>query len=99
MLRTLSAGLFALILLGSAAAPAEAQSACGERTEILAALESAHGEAPRAIGRSTNGGLLEVLVSPSGGWTILVTTPNGPTCILASGESWESNLTISGQAV
>ena len=34
------------------------------------------------------GSLLEVLTSPAGSWTIIVTVPGGPTCLVSSGEGW-----------
>ena len=68
--------------------PAEAETArpvCGERTEILKRLEQRHDEKPQALGLSADGGVLEILVSPEGGWTILVTYPKRPTCVVAVG--------------
>ncbi len=32
------------------------------------------------------------MVSPSGGWTILVTYPKRPSCVVATGEGWENLL-------
>ncbi len=90
----------ASILAGFAPSLAQAQSQfCGERTQLLENLERTYGETPRAIGLSQDGGLLEILVSPAGGWTILVTYPNKPSCVVATGESWESRIAISGEPV
>ena len=69
---------------------AEAARLCGERDEILKRLEQRHDETPQALGLSSDGGVLEVLVSPSGGWTILVTYPKRPTCVVAVGEAWQA---------
>jgi hypothetical protein len=69
--------------------PAEAAKLCGDRDEILQRLEQRHEETPQALGLSSDGGVLEVLVSPSGGWTILVTYPKRPTCVVAVGEAWQ----------
>lgn len=80
-------------VLGIAAAlspSAEAARVCGDREEILKRLEQRHEETPRALGLSSDGGVLEVLVSPSGGWTILVTYPKRPTCVVAVGEAWQA---------
>jgi len=82
----------ALLLLGGAAlgGPAEAAArACGDRATILKTLEQRHEEMPSASGVSADGAVLEVLVSPDGGWTILVTYPKRPTCVLAVGEDWQ----------
>ncbi len=70
--------------------PASAQSACGDRTDILDELARLHSERPQAIGLSADGKVIEVLVSPSGSWSILVNHPNRQTCVVAIGESWWS---------
>jgi hypothetical protein len=69
--------------------PAAAAKVCGDRGAILKRLEQRHEETPQALGLSADGGVLEVLVSPDGGWTILVTYPKRPTCIVAVGEAWQ----------
>ena len=69
--------------------PAEAAKVCGDRDQILKRLEQRHEETPQALGLSSDGGVREVLVSPSGGWTILVTDPKRPTCGVAVGEAWQ----------
>jgi hypothetical protein len=70
--------------------PAEAARLCGDRDQILKRLEQRHEETPQALGLSSDGGVLEVLVSPSGGWTILVTYPKRRTCVVAVGEAWQA---------
>jgi hypothetical protein len=77
--------------------PAEAARLCGDRDEILKRLEQRHDETPQALGLSSDGGVLEVLVSPSGGWTILVTYPKRPTCVVAVGEAWQSLQLTAGE--
>ncbi len=76
---------------------AQAQPTCGDRTEILEALEHKHKETVHAIGIAQDGGFLEVLVSPTGGWTILVTHPKRPTCVVAAGKDWSSRFLKVGQ--
>ncbi len=41
------------------------------------------------MGVTDSGQLLEVLVSRKGTWTMLVTQPHGPSCIVATGQGWE----------
>jgi hypothetical protein len=98
---------FALALLGSGlfSAPAAAAPLCGDRDQILEQLAQLHHEKPSALGLSADGGVLEILVSPEGGWTILVTYPkrsletqdrprrsvrSSETCVVAVGEAWEA---------
>jgi hypothetical protein len=81
---------FALLCGSVVSQPAEAAPRlCGERDQILKRLEQAHQETPQAIGLAGDGGVLEVLVSPDGGWTMLVTYPKRPTCVVAAGAAWE----------
>ncbi len=92
---------FSLVIAGMlwiAAAPqADAQTVCGERGEILDRLAQEFAETPQAVGLSEDGALVEVVVSPSGGWTILVTYPRRPTCVVATGENWEALTIPAGQ--
>jgi hypothetical protein len=95
--------LAALVLvcgsLGSALVSGPAQAApklCGDRHQILERLEQAHEETPQALGLSGDGGVIEVLVSPEGGWTMLITYPRRPTCVVATGEAWQM-LQFAGQ--
>ena len=66
-----------------------AETVCGEREKFIDHLSTSYNEAPRAIGLASNGNVLEVLVSAGGTWTIIVTRPNGMSCVVASGEAWE----------
>jgi len=92
----------AAIALGGAALmspPAAAANVCGERGAILKRLEQRHEETPQALGLSADGGVLEVLVAPDGGWTILVTYPKRPTCVVAVGEAWQTLQLTGGEGV
>lgn len=65
------------------------QSLCDVRDSILAALAARYREAPAALGVTSGGILIEVLTSEEGKtWTIIVTHPNGVTCLVFSGEGW-----------
>ena len=65
--------------------------ACGERDEMLGHLSGKYDEEPVAMGLATNGSLVEVLASSaSGSFTIVYTTPDGLTCMVAAGSNWET---------
>lgn len=70
--------------------PPPGQMVCGERQHLVSHLGRAYSEAPSNLGLAATGDLLEVLTSESGTWTILITQPNGVTCVVAAGESWET---------
>ncbi len=69
--------------------PAMAQVVCSERGKFLERLASGYEEMPVAMGLASNGSVVEVLASDGGSWTIIVTTPTGRSCVVASGEAWE----------
>ncbi|TMJ38121.1 MAG: hypothetical protein E6G89_12830 [Alphaproteobacteria bacterium] len=75
-----------LILLPTIAA---AQLPCAARDEIVSEITQHFKEAPEATGVTPQGMLLEVFVSEARSWTILLTTPQGVSCIVAVGENWE----------
>ncbi len=64
--------------------------ACAERAEIMKRLGARYLEQPVAAGVANNGGLLEVLSSKDGStWSIIVTMPDGRSCMFAVGQNWE----------
>jgi len=68
-------------------------SNCGQRATVLNYLSAKYSEKPIAMGIAANGGLIEVLTSKDGTtFTIIVTMPEGDTCMVAAGQGWE-NLT------
>ncbi|MCF8466780.1 MAG: hypothetical protein K9G33_05215 [Sneathiella sp.] len=80
---------FAVTLVSFQVTDASAQSVCFERTALIKHLSGKFEEAPVAAGLAANGSVLEVFTSPDGlTWTIVLTQPNGATCVMASGESW-----------
>jgi len=71
-------------------APGQAQQ-CDERTKVIGHLASKYREAPVAIGVTSAGGLVEVLSTGDGNtWTIIVSNPNGVSCLIAAGEGWRA---------
>lgn len=85
----LSMAALALALALASAAQAE-PVACGKRGDLLAHFQQSYHEVPNVIGLTTDGRLLEVVVGPSGSWTMLVTAPGGPACVIATGEDWQN---------
>jgi hypothetical protein len=63
---------------------------CADREQVVSQLEQRFEEARRAFGLSASGELLEIFASPSGTWSVLLTAPSGPTCLVASGSEWNS---------
>jgi hypothetical protein len=69
---------------------ASAQQVCGKRADFVTRLDATFKERPAGVGLVNNGTVIEVLTSQKGSWTILMTRTNGVSCVVASGEAWES---------
>ena len=78
------------LLVGSLPGESSAQMACGKRADFLAQFAKLYDELPSAIGITDQGALLDLLVSASGTWTMMLTVPGGLTCIVATGQQWET---------
>jgi hypothetical protein len=68
---------------------AAAELPCAARDEIVDEITQRFKEVPEATGVTPQGMLLEVFVSETRSWTVLITTPQGVACIAAVGENWE----------
>jgi len=96
--------ILALLAFGSLKPnPAAAQAAphlCTERDALLSKLENKYGEVPVAIGVA-DGRLVELLTAKDGiTWTIILTSPKGVSCLIASGDGWRPLAPVStGPAV
>jgi hypothetical protein len=86
-------GLLAVGILPLGSGPALAQGAppiCKARDGLLTQLEQKYGEVPVAIGVA-DGALVELLTAKDGmTWTIILTSPKGMSCLIASGEGWQT---------
>ena len=84
-----SGSVLAVAMATTFTLPAAAQSPqCAAREAIIDRLATKYEEHPVSLGITATGSLLEVLASPSGSWTIIVSVPGGPTCLVSSGEGW-----------
>lgn len=88
---------FLALSLGVAATLAVTGSAtaqnrnCAERDMVVDRLADGFGESRQSIGIGANNSVIEVFASlETGTWTITVTMPNGVTCLVASGQSYEA---------
>lgn len=86
--------LAALVLLGlilaAAAQSKEARAPpCAERGHVIEHLRDLFGE--RALGRglADEGVIFELYAGNAGSWTLFITTPQGKSCFVASGQAWE----------
>jgi len=82
-------------LLCAATTPALADGppyqACGQRDAVVERLRTGYGEERTGAGLNSSRGIIEVYASQrTGTWTILLTLPDGRSCLIAAGESWQA---------
>lgn len=93
MKRTILMGALAVAALGATVTSAAAQATrnCGEREAVVQRLADGYGETRQSIGIGANNSVVEVFASTeSGTWTITVTAAGGLTCLVASGQAFET---------
>ncbi len=77
------------------AAPQPAAAAprtCAAHTQVVERLAERYGETLQSMGMHSSEGLLEIYASEATGtWTILVTSPDGTSCLIAAGQMWEAD--------
>ncbi len=80
----------AALLLGPFSGLAQSQQ-CARRANVIGHLAKQYKEAPVAIGVTSTGSLVEVLSTGDGTtWTIILSNPNGTSCLIAAGEDWRT---------
>lgn len=92
-LTTVLVGMLSLTSPASAQPPPQTAltPACHSHADLTEMLHQKYAERPSALGVQANGHLVEIFVSNDGAsWTIVVTRPDGWSCIVAVGEHWES---------
>lgn len=64
---------------------------CGPREAVVNRLAEGYGETRQSMGLGSNNAVVEIFASDeTGSWTITVTQPNGLTCLVASGQGYET---------
>ncbi|XDA97782.1 hypothetical protein AB1M95_16960 [Sulfitobacter sp. LCG007] len=80
----------AVFLLSTQQLAAQSRN-CAPREAVVDRLATGYGESRQSMGLGSNNAVVEVFASDeTGTWTITVTTPNGLTCLVASGQSYET---------
>jgi hypothetical protein len=87
--RLLARASITLMVLALAPFGASAAPQCAPRADAIERLYKRYKEIPVGIGVIHNGSLMEVFASEGGStWSILVTSPQGWSCLVAAGEAW-----------
>lgn len=95
LMRAAGAVLLSLVAAGGAAA----QGACGEHAMIVDLLAERYGEVRQSIALSADNAVVEIFASAdTGTWTMTLTRPGGPTCLVAAGHAFEHVPQVPGAA-
>ncbi len=79
-----------LMTLAAQQVAAQQNRNCAPREMVVDRLANSYGETRQSLGVGSQGTVVEVFASDdTGTWTITVTMPNGLTCLVASGQSFE----------
>ncbi len=106
VVRTVGASILAIsmvLVIWATFNPAAAQIACTTRSEVAERLAGDYAETPVAAGLASSGAVFEVFTSDDGStWTIVLTRPEGTSCLIAAGEAWTTlpvKITVKGPDV
>ncbi len=92
-MRSCTHKLFGLLLATAillSAAVARGQESCMSHEEAVAWLDERYGEQVIGRGLADRGRVMfEIFTGPKGTWTLLVSAPEGPSCIIADGFDWQ----------
>jgi hypothetical protein len=96
--RALGGSLVVLaLLLGAGTASAQA---CAAFDTMSKQLEQRYAEVPVAAGLAQTGKLLQVFAAKDGStWTVILTRPDGLSCIVAAGRHWQMTVPKPGSEV
>ena len=89
--------LIAAYALFVSAPPANAEQFCAPRDKAVMQLAKQFGESVSGRGLAANGKrMIEMFVSDKGSWTVLISDPNGRSCVMSSGENWQGTKVLVG---
>jgi hypothetical protein len=86
--------------INSPALADQTPTACGPHTEVIKALGDKFHETQSATALTSAGTLLEVLTASDGStWTIIVSRPDGLSCVVAAGQNWQDKVNQAATAI
>lgn len=90
----------AATFVAAAGTTAEARSLpCDTHKGVVSRLTDRFKEKQQAIGMVGNKAVVELFVSGTGTWTIIVTGTDGKACVIAAGQAWESIQVMAGSEI
>jgi hypothetical protein len=90
-MRTTVIALVTAFAAGNVPVPAAAQAvSCSDHATMVRHLAENWGESRQSVALDAQNAMVEVFASSeTGTWTLTVTRPGGPTCMVASGHAFE----------
>ena len=83
--------IVAAVVLAALAMPAQAQTPlCAPREYLIAELVLRFSERLEHVGLQGDNTMVEIWISETGSFTVLITGPDGLSCVIASGGNWWS---------
>ena len=82
--------LTALTVFVLTATNAEAFGQCAPHELMIERLKREWNEILAGVGITGTGSVVELLISPGGSFTLLVTRPTGISCVMVGGQQWEA---------
>jgi hypothetical protein len=80
--------LLAVLAIAACGDSASAQAPCTTRAELMKVLDKKYGETQLGFGMIGERNLVEIYVSENGSFTLVSSSPNGVSCIIAAGQNW-----------
>ncbi|MBM7045091.1 MULTISPECIES: hypothetical protein [Rhizobium] len=88
--RLMATAFVASAILYPGVAASQATLACAKRVDIIAFLGDHLSEKLSAAGKLDPNTIVEIYAAESGNWTLMITDVSGRSCIILSGDTWES---------
>ena len=89
-MRILPAALMAAFICAATGSAFAVEVQCAKQMLMQQLLIEKYKETPVGAGTVNQDRYMQIFVSAKGTWTILMTQTDGQSCIIASGENWDS---------
>jgi hypothetical protein len=78
------------VVSGATSGHAQSERSCASHDFIVDRLATGYGETRQSIGLGSDNRIVELFASTqTGTWTLIITHPDGQTCLVAAGEAFE----------
>ncbi len=84
--------------LASSLVDAAPEAVCVDRAKFIERIKQHYAERQVSNGINYNGVVVEVFASENGHFTILATSPEGESCLIASGKNWQQAPLLKAEA-